>query len=152
MRGLMSFGRLGRAGRLAAVLLSGPGCVTVQAEAATPGTIAIEAACQPAALGAAALGALGLALAERDLDDRGFAVERWRTPAGEGEPEGWALVILLRDAAGALQDDVQHKVNDKKQTMTTAAIAGGVLILLIVFFLGKRSGKKKTTYVELRRI
>ena len=52
----------------------------------------------------------------------------------------------------ALQDDVQHKVNDKKQTMTTAAIAGGVLILLLVFFLGKRSGKKKTTYVELRRI
>jgi uncharacterized membrane protein YvbJ len=52
----------------------------------------------------------------------------------------------------ALQDDVQHKVNDKKQTMTTAAIAGGVVLLLIVFFLGKRSGKKKTTYVELRRI
>ncbi|CAB4551098.1 MAG: hypothetical protein ACK5CE_02775 [Actinomycetes bacterium] len=52
----------------------------------------------------------------------------------------------------ALQDDVQHKVNDKKQTMTTAAIAGGVVLLLIVFFLGKRAGKKKTTYVELRRI
>ena len=52
----------------------------------------------------------------------------------------------------ALQDDVNHKVNDKKQTMTTAAIAGGVVLLLIFFFLGKRSGKKKTTYVELRRI
>lgn len=52
----------------------------------------------------------------------------------------------------ALQDDVQHKVNDKKQTMTTAAIAGGVVLLLLVFFLGKRAGKKKTTYVELRRI
>ena len=52
----------------------------------------------------------------------------------------------------ALQDDVSHKVNDKRQTMTTAAIAGGVLLLLIFFFLGKHSGKKKTTYVELRRI
>jgi type VI protein secretion system component VasF len=52
----------------------------------------------------------------------------------------------------ALQDDVQHKVYDKKQTMTTAAIAGGVVLLLLVFFLGKRAGKKKTTYVELRRI
>lgn len=52
----------------------------------------------------------------------------------------------------ALQDDVQHRVNDKKQSMTTAAVAGGVLLLLIVFFLGKRAGKKKTTYVELRRI
>jgi hypothetical protein len=52
----------------------------------------------------------------------------------------------------ALQDDVQHKVNDKKQTMTTAAIAGGVVLLLLAFFLGKRAGKKKTTYVELRRI
>ena len=100
MRGLMSFGRLGRAGGLAAVFLLGPGCVTVQAEAPPPGSITIEAACQPAALGAAALGALGLVLAERGLDDRGFAVERWRAPAGEGEPAGWALVILLRDAAG----------------------------------------------------
>ena len=52
----------------------------------------------------------------------------------------------------ALQDDVQHRVNDKKQSMTTAAVVGGALLLLIVFFLGKRAGKKKTTYVELRRI
>ncbi len=52
----------------------------------------------------------------------------------------------------ALQDDVQHRVNDKKQSMTTAAVVGGVLVLLVVFFLGKRAGKKKTTYVELRRI
>ena len=51
-----------------------------------------------------------------------------------------------------LQDDVQGKVTDKKQTIQTAAIAGGVLLLLIFFFLGKRSGKKKTTFVEIRRV
>ena len=51
-----------------------------------------------------------------------------------------------------LQDDVQGKVNDKKQTMTTVAIAGGVILLLLFFLLGKRAGKKKTTLVEIRRV
>ena len=50
-----------------------------------------------------------------------------------------------------VQDDVQAKVSDKKQTLTTAAIAGSVVVLLIIFFLGKRSGKKKSAYVEIRR-
>jgi hypothetical protein len=58
----------------------------------------------------------------------------------------------LENRFRALQDDVQGKVNDKKQTMTTAAIAGGVVLLLLFFFLGKRSGKKKTTFVEIRRL
>jgi hypothetical protein len=98
MHKVMPSGRVGRAGRLAVLLLLGPGAGSVEAEAPPAGIVAIEAACQPAALGAAALGALGLALAERALDDRGFAVERWQAPAGD--PEGWALVILLRDAAG----------------------------------------------------
>jgi hypothetical protein len=51
-----------------------------------------------------------------------------------------------------VQDEVQGKVNDKKQTLVTAAAAGGVILLLLFFFLGKRSGKKKTTFVEIRRV
>lgn len=58
----------------------------------------------------------------------------------------------LENRFRALQDDVQGKVHDKKQTMTTVAIAGGVVLLLLFFFLGKRSGKKKTTFVEIRRL
>lgn len=52
----------------------------------------------------------------------------------------------------AIQDDVQGKVQDKKQTMVTAAAAAGVVLLLLFFLLGKRSGKKKTTFVEIRRV
>ncbi len=51
-----------------------------------------------------------------------------------------------------LQGGVDKTVNDKKQTV---AIAGGIVALLIVllfFSLGKRSGKKKTTIVEIRRV
>jgi hypothetical protein len=58
----------------------------------------------------------------------------------------------LENRFRALQDDVQGKVNDKKQTMTTVAIVGGVILLLVIFFLGKRAGKKKTTFVEIRRL
>ena len=51
-----------------------------------------------------------------------------------------------------IQDDVQSKVHDKKQTLVTVAAAGGVVLLLVFFLLGRRSGKKKTTLVEIRRV
>ena len=51
-----------------------------------------------------------------------------------------------------LQDDVQGKVMDKRQTLVTAGSAVAVVVVLIVFFLGKRSGRKKTTFVEIRRL
>jgi len=52
----------------------------------------------------------------------------------------------------SLQDDVQGKVMDKRQTLVTAGSAVAVVVVLIVFFLGKRSGRKKTTFVEIRRL
>ncbi len=51
-----------------------------------------------------------------------------------------------------LQGDVKDKVDDKKQPLLYGAMAGGVLLLLVVFLVGKRSGKKKTTLVEIRRV
>lgn len=51
-----------------------------------------------------------------------------------------------------LQDSVQGRVEDKKQTLMTAGIVAGVVLLLIVFLLGSRRGKKKTTLVEIRRV
>ncbi len=50
------------------------------------------------------------------------------------------------------QSGLQGKLNDKKQTLVTVAAAGGFVLLLLVFLLGKRSGKKKTTFVEIRRV
>jgi len=50
------------------------------------------------------------------------------------------------------QDGLQGKLNDKKQTLVTVATVGGIVLLLIFFMLGKRAGKKKTTFVEIRRV
>lgn len=52
----------------------------------------------------------------------------------------------------ALQGDVQNKVDDKKSTIATTAAAGGIVLLLIFFLLGKRSGKKRSAIVEIRRL
>ncbi|HSH10245.1 MAG TPA: hypothetical protein VLA10_00550 [Ilumatobacter sp.] len=58
----------------------------------------------------------------------------------------------LESKLRAFQGDVQSKVESKKNTMLMVG-AGGVTLLLIIFFLmGKRSGKKRTTLVEIRRI
>lgn len=58
----------------------------------------------------------------------------------------------LESKLRAFQGDVQSKVESKKNTMMAVG-AGTVTLLLIIFFLmGKRSGKKKTTLVEIRRI
>ena len=51
-----------------------------------------------------------------------------------------------------LQGDAQERVNDKKKTLVTVAGVAGVVLVLLVFMLGKRSGKKKTTLVEIRRV
>jgi hypothetical protein len=52
----------------------------------------------------------------------------------------------------ALQGDVQDKVDDRRSTLL--AVAGGVgLALVVIFFLlGRRSGKRRSTVVEIRRV
>jgi hypothetical protein len=52
----------------------------------------------------------------------------------------------------ALQGGIRDKVADRKRTLVTAAGVGAAVLLLIVFLLGKRSGKRKTTLVEIRRV
>jgi hypothetical protein len=51
-----------------------------------------------------------------------------------------------------VQQDIQGKVEDKKQSLATAAVVGGVVLLLIFFILGRRAGSKRTTFVEIRRV
>lgn len=52
----------------------------------------------------------------------------------------------------ALQGDVKSKVDDKKSTIGAIVAGGGLALLILFFLLGKRSGKKRSAIVEIRRI
>jgi hypothetical protein len=52
----------------------------------------------------------------------------------------------------ALQDDLQGRVDEKKTSIATVAAGGAVVLMIIFFLLGKRSGRKRSTVVEIRRI
>ena len=52
----------------------------------------------------------------------------------------------------ALGGDVSDEVDNKRKTIVTGVAVSALVLLILFFLLGKRSGKKKTTIVEIRRV
>jgi hypothetical protein len=52
----------------------------------------------------------------------------------------------------SFQGDIQDKVEGKKQTLVATGAGIGMFLMIVFFLLGRRSGKKKTTLVEIRRV
>ncbi|MGA1681990.1 MAG: hypothetical protein ACO4A0_07175 [Ilumatobacteraceae bacterium] len=51
-----------------------------------------------------------------------------------------------------LQGEVAEKVEDRKGALTTVAVAAGVAVVVVVFLVGRRSGRRRSTMVEIRRL
>lgn len=58
----------------------------------------------------------------------------------------------LENKIRALQGDISERVDEKRSTLVTVAGGGALALLILFFLLGKRSGKKKSAIVEIRRI
>ena len=58
----------------------------------------------------------------------------------------------LRATLQSFQDGITGKVASKKNTLLTVGGGALLLALLVFFMLGKRTGRKQTTLVEIRRI
>jgi hypothetical protein len=52
----------------------------------------------------------------------------------------------------SLTTDVKADVMSEKQKVITGGVIAVVVVLVLVFLIGKRSGRKKTTLVEIRRV
>ena len=51
-----------------------------------------------------------------------------------------------------LQTGFGRKIADRKKTIVTVGAGLGLAIVIVFFLLGRRSGSKKTTIVEIRRV
>jgi hypothetical protein len=51
-----------------------------------------------------------------------------------------------------LQGEVDTTAESAKSYVLIGGIAGAILLLLVVFILGRRTGRKKSTVVEIRRL
>jgi hypothetical protein len=52
----------------------------------------------------------------------------------------------------ALQGDVQDRVEDQKSTLMVIAGVVGMVLIVTFYLLGRRSGRRKSTMVEIRRV
>lgn len=50
-----------------------------------------------------------------------------------------------------IQGGVTKQLEDKKQSLIAGMGGLGLIFMIIVYLMGRRSGKRKTTLVEIRR-
>ncbi len=58
----------------------------------------------------------------------------------------------LRRKLASFQEGVQGKVDEQRSTIAGAIAGAGIVLMVVFFLLGRRSGKKKSTVVEIRRV
>jgi hypothetical protein len=51
----------------------------------------------------------------------------------------------------SLQDDLQGRASDKKQSLVAVASIASAAIVLIAYLLGRRGGRKRRSVGEIRR-
>jgi hypothetical protein len=73
-----------------------------------------------------------------------------RTARGSG-PGGLITPDDIRAKAEELVAGVEGQVQSARPTLTYLAVGGVLLLVLVAFFLGRRSGKFRSTLVEIRR-
>ena len=60
--------------------------------------------------------------------------------------------VDIENKLKALQGDVQGKVDDQKSNLMIAAGAVGLVLVVVFYLLGRRSGRRRSTLVEISRV
>jgi hypothetical protein len=51
-----------------------------------------------------------------------------------------------------IQEQVDHVAEEGKQRVLPVALAAGAVLLVVVYLVGRRSGKRRSTVVQIRRL
>ena len=73
--------------------------------------------------------------------------------AVEGSGPGGRIEIAdIRAKLEEIQGETTEAVDRSKSMVVAGAVAGAVLIVGVAFLLGRRRGRRKSTWVEIRRL
>ena len=81
----------------------------------------------------------------------GFGGIKPRYVPGSG-PDGRVEISDLRAKLGEIQGEVDDTTETARPYFAMAAVGGVVLVIIVAFLLGRRRGRHKATWVEIRRL
>jgi VanZ family protein len=58
----------------------------------------------------------------------------------------------LRETLQSFQDGLRGAIDDRRQTLVTVGAVVGVTVVVVAYLLGRRVGRRRTTFVEIRRV
>ncbi len=58
----------------------------------------------------------------------------------------------LRETLQGFQDGLRGAIDDRRQTLVTVGAVVGATVLVVAYLLGRRVGRRRTTFVEIRRV
>jgi hypothetical protein len=74
-----------------------------------------------------------------------------KTPTGSG-PGGRIEISDIRAKLQEIRGDTDEKVEAAMPYAVVGGVAGLVVLIILVFLLGRARGKRKATWVEIRRL
>ena len=72
-------------------------------------------------------------------------------PVTGSGPGGRVEITDIRAKLGEIRGDIDETAEAARPILTYAAVAGAVVLVGLAFALGKRRGRRKSTWVEIRR-
>ena len=73
------------------------------------------------------------------------------TPAGSG-PGGRIEISDIQGKLEEIRGDTTETAERAKPVAVIGAVAGAVVLVAVAFYLGRRRGRRKSTWVEIRRL
>jgi hypothetical protein len=73
-------------------------------------------------------------------------------PVQGSGPGGRIEVADIRAKLEELQGDTSEVVERSRSMVVAGAVAGAVVLVGVAFLLGRRRGRRKSTWVEIRRL
>ncbi len=76
---------------------------------------------------------------------------RRKVVSGSG-PDGRIEIGDIREKLAELRGEVEETAESAKPYLTYAAVGGGIALIVLAFLLGRRRGRRKSTWVEIKRL